>query len=97
VDIDVTCRDPYECAEAISPRVIRLGKEHLSAYRVIVDEQVYDFAPLLDNDRDLARRDFTVNAMALPLDRDELLDPHGGQRDLMSRVVRMVDPKNFTD
>ncbi len=98
-DIDVTCRDPYGCAEAISPRVIRLGRDHLSAYRVVVDEQVYDFAPLLDNDidRDLARRDFTVNAMALPLDRDELLDPHGGQRDLTSRVVRMIGPKNFTD
>ena len=98
-DIDVACRDPFECAEAISPRVIRLGKDHLSAYRVVADEQIYDFAPLLDNDidRDLARRDFTVNAMALPLDSDELLDPHGGQRDLTSRIVRMVAPKNFAD
>src|SRR5918996_2536505 len=32
---------------------------------------------------DLARRDFTVNAMAVPLDSEpDLLDPHGGLEDL---------------
>src|SRR4051812_41214627 len=99
-DVDVACRDPLGCARAISPKVIRLGKaEHLTAYRIVLGEHVYDFAPLLDNsiDRDLGRRDFTVNAMAVPLDRDELLDPHGGRRDAAARVVRMVDPKNFDD
>src|SRR5690242_19345440 len=65
-DVDVACNDPLACAQAISPRVIRLGKDHLTAYRIVLGEHVYDFAPLLDNsiDRDLGRRDFTVNAMA---------------------------------
>lgn len=42
---------------------------------------------------DLARRDFTVNAMAFdPLAR-ELADPHGGQADLAAGVIRAVgDP-----
>jgi tRNA nucleotidyltransferase/poly(A) polymerase len=99
-DVDVACSDPLACARAISPRVIRLGKEdHLTAYRIVLGEHVYDFAPLLDNsiDRDLRRRDFTVNAMAVPLAGDELLDPHGGRRDVEARVVRMVDPRNFDD
>jgi tRNA nucleotidyltransferase/poly(A) polymerase len=99
-DVDVACHDPLACARAISPRVIRLGKaEHLTAYRIVTGEHVYDFAPLLDHsiDRDLARRDFTVNAMAIPLDRDALLDPHGGRRDVETRTVRMVDPQNFDD
>jgi tRNA nucleotidyltransferase/poly(A) polymerase len=98
-DVDVACADPHDCASAIGSKVIRLGKDHLTAYRVVLGEHVYDFAPLLDNsiDRDLARRDFTVNAMAIPLDRDVILDPHGGRRDLESRTVRMVDPKNFDD
>jgi len=103
-DVDVACSDPLACARAISPRVIRLGKEdHLTAYRIVLGEHVYDFAPLLDNsiDRDLRRRDFTVNAMAVPLEGplegDELLDPHGGRRDVEARVVRMVDPQNFDD
>jgi tRNA nucleotidyltransferase (CCA-adding enzyme) len=98
-DVDVACSDPLSCARSISPKVIRLGKDHLTAYRIVLGEHVYDFAPLLDNsiDRDLRRRDFTVNAMAVPLEGDALLDPYGGRRDVEARVVRMVDPKNFDD
>lgn len=41
---------------------------------------------------DLARRDFTVNAMAYSPDRG-LIDPFGGQRDLQNKVLRAVgDP-----
>ena len=40
-------------------------------------------------EEDLARRDFTVNAMALNL-RGELRDPFGGQEDLRRRMLRCV-------
>lgn len=41
---------------------------------------------------DLARRDFTVNAMARAVD-GTLIDPHGGQADLAARKIRFVgDP-----
>jgi tRNA nucleotidyltransferase (CCA-adding enzyme) len=44
-------------------------------------------------DEDLARRDFTINAIAYHPLRAEWRDPHGGQRDLHARVVRAVgDP-----
>ncbi len=39
---------------------------------------------------DLARRDFTVNAMAVDIATGELLDPHGGQEDCKNRVLRCV-------
>lgn len=39
---------------------------------------------------DLARRDFTVNAIARNLATGELLDPHNGQQDLADRVLRCV-------
>lgn len=39
---------------------------------------------------DLARRDFTCNAMARNVDTGELLDPHGGQSDLTERMLRCV-------
>ena len=39
---------------------------------------------------DLARRDFTINAMARSVHTDELLDPSQGRRDLAARVVRFV-------
>ena len=62
-------------------------------------EHVYDFAELLDHDidADLARRDFTINAMAVHLGSGALLDPHGGQRDIERGVVRMVHAENFDD
>jgi poly(A) polymerase len=37
---------------------------------------------------DLFRRDFTINAMALRLPRLELVDPHGGVKDLHARTLR---------
>jgi poly(A) polymerase/tRNA nucleotidyltransferase (CCA-adding enzyme) len=43
---------------------------------------------------DLARRDFTLNAMAYDPDRKEIIDPHGGRDDLRGRRVRAVgDPR----
>ena len=45
-------------------------------------------------DEDLARRDFTINAIAYRPATDELRDPFGGQRDLEAGVVRAVgDPE----
>ncbi|MFM7547870.1 MAG: CCA tRNA nucleotidyltransferase [Cyanobacteriota bacterium] len=51
-------------------------------------------------DDDLARRDFTINAMALLLDgsaRGQLLDPHGGQVDLKQRQLRFLHPHSVRD
>lgn len=39
---------------------------------------------------DLARRDFTVNAMAIDIETGELLDPHGGRADCDRRLLRCV-------
>jgi tRNA nucleotidyltransferase (CCA-adding enzyme) len=45
-------------------------------------------------DEDLARRDFTINAIAYRPSSGEVRDPFGGQRDLEARVVRAVgDPE----
>ncbi len=41
-------------------------------------------------DEDLARRDFTINAIAWHPLRDELRDPFGGQDDLRARTLRTV-------
>ena len=40
---------------------------------------------------DLARRDFTINAMAIPLDGEPtLIDPHGGRGDLTAGLLRVL-------
>jgi tRNA nucleotidyltransferase (CCA-adding enzyme) len=50
-------------------------------------------------EEDLARRDFTVNAMAASLGEDfgRILDPHGGRADLEAKVIRILHPASFTD
>jgi tRNA nucleotidyltransferase/poly(A) polymerase len=46
---------------------------------------------------DLAKRDFTINAMARPLAGGDIVDPHGGADDLAARRLRMVGPSSFDD
>ncbi|GAA1453071.1 CCA tRNA nucleotidyltransferase [Nesterenkonia lacusekhoensis] len=48
---------------------------------------------------DLVRRDFTVNAMALKLPSFELVDPHGGVRDLYAGQLRTpaTPEESFSD
>jgi tRNA nucleotidyltransferase (CCA-adding enzyme) len=49
---------------------------------------------------DLARRDFTINAIALALsgpERGRLLDPFGGWEDLRRGLVRVLHSRSFVD
>lgn len=44
-------------------------------------------------EEDLARRDFTVNAIALDVSKGQLVDPYKGQKDIEAKVLRAVgDP-----
>ena len=57
-----------------------------------------DLTPLRGSiEADLARRDFTVNAMARPLAGGDRLDPHGGGDDLAARRLRMVSRAALAD
>ncbi len=54
-------------------------------------------APIAD---DLARRDFSINALALSLHPERLgtlLDPHGGRADLAAGVLRVLHRASFAD
>src|SRR5580692_5147503 len=48
-----------------------------------------EFGPGVSLEEDLARRDLTINAMAMAPD-GTLIDPHGGKRDLDARLLRHV-------
>ncbi|MCH7746149.1 MAG: hypothetical protein IIC84_08765, partial [Chloroflexi bacterium] len=51
-------------------------------------------------DEDLARRDFSINAMAVSLSPDswgDLLDPFDGRRDLQRRLIKVLHPGSFVD
>lgn len=55
-------------------------------------------APATTIEDDLRRRDFTINAMALPLGGDrQLIDPHGGRADLEAGLLRVLHLGSFVD
>ena len=103
LDVDVACRDPRNAAHRYARRVggaaFPLSERH-GAWRVAVDgtERTVDFTPLPNGiEADLATRDFTFNAMAVPVEGGERCDPHGGETDLANGVVRAVSDAIFED
>ena len=92
-----------ELAEALGTHCVSLHDEWQVARVVLNDAEwpgYVDIATIQgDIERDLCRRDFTINAMALPMSEvrhddveERLLDPCGGLPDLHAGVVRMVSP-----
>jgi poly(A) polymerase len=63
-------------------------------YPVPAENPVVSLGALAD---DLARRDFSINAMALDLAGGTLLDPHGGQADLEQRQLRLLHGASLRD
>jgi hypothetical protein len=101
LDLDVACRDPRDAAHRYARRVggaaFPLSERH-GAWRVVVDgsERTVDFTPLPNGiEADLGTRDFTLNAIAVPVEGGERCDPHGGQADLEKGIVRAVSPTIF--
>jgi len=105
MDVDVALDgDPRDAAREIARRAegsaFRLSGA-FGAWRVVGAGNAWhvDLVRLRDGDieADLAARDFTINAMAEPLDGGELLDPHGGRADLAARRLRMVSEEGLAD
>lgn len=53
--------------------------------------------PSLSIEDDMARRDFTVNAIARRLETGQLVDPFHGAEDLERGVLRTVGPRSFAE
>jgi tRNA nucleotidyltransferase/poly(A) polymerase len=102
VDLDVACREPEAAARAYA----RAGggapfalSDRWGAWRVALEDgRTVDFTLLRDGiEDDLATRDFTVNAIAVPVDGGDHVDPYGGRADLESRTLRAVKAAVFAD
>jgi len=102
VDVDlVVADDPAAAARGLARAAggapFPLSDRH-GAWRVVRDGHTVDISrshgPVAD---DLGRRDFTINAMAVPLAGGEVLDPHGGRADLEAGRLRAVSEQVFAD
>jgi tRNA nucleotidyltransferase (CCA-adding enzyme) len=56
-----------------------------------------DYDHNLRVEEDLARRDFTINAMAEDLSTGKLVDPLNGRADIKERLIRITNPDSFKD
>jgi hypothetical protein len=103
VDLDVACGDPRAAAFRFAKREggapFPLSERH-GAWRVAAEgsDETVDFTPLPDGiEADLATRDFTINAIAVPVGGGDAVDPHSGRADLAARVLRAVSDTIFRD
>jgi putative nucleotidyltransferase with HDIG domain len=102
MDIDIAvARDARRFAARLAEdkggRLVVMGSPGKVVYRVAAGDRLFDITPLAGKslEKDLGRRDFTINAMALSLRSRRLVDLHGGQQDLRAGTVRMVHPNAF--
>lgn len=70
----------------IGERTYEITTHRADAYDPDSRKPAVSFGDSIDDD--LARRDFTVNAMAVDLHTGELIDPHGGRVDLSTATLR---------
>jgi putative nucleotidyltransferase with HDIG domain len=104
-DVDVVVaedaqRSARRLARAIEGHVFPLS-ERFGAWRVIAPDRSWqsDLTPARGGSitADLAHRDFTINAMALPLGGGELIDPHRGRSDLDGRLLRVIGERSYRE
>ncbi len=103
IDLDVACREPRAAAHRFAGRhggaPFPLSERH-GAWRVVAEgsAQTVDFTPLPDGiEADLATRDFTINAIAVPVGGGDAVDPYHGRGDLEARIIRAVSDTVFVD
>ncbi len=106
LDLDVVVDgDPAEAASAVANAAGRAAcfalSEDFGAWRVVARDSSWqlDVEPLRGGsvEADLRLRDFTVNAIAEPIEGGAPIDPLGGLADLAARRLRMVGPGAFAD
>ncbi|OGS21806.1 MAG: hypothetical protein A2252_06670 [Elusimicrobia bacterium RIFOXYA2_FULL_39_19] len=95
-------------ATRLKCRVITLDNVN-RIYRIVLKQEAgiitLDFSLMAGKniEEDLARRDFTINAMSLPLSMDthsfksKLIDPFNGVSDIHTKTIRAITEKNFKD
>jgi putative nucleotidyltransferase with HDIG domain len=106
IDIDVVIDgDAERAARAIAHAAGKAAcfplSERFGAWRIVAHDKHWqvDVERLCGQtlQEDLARRDFTVNAIAEPLQGGELIDPLGGRDDLAASCLRAVSGRAFAD
>ena len=100
----VTAHTKFGTAKWFLPENLKAGHDTLDL--ITARSETYKHPAALPTvkpgslDDDLRRRDFTINALAVRLDRShfgELRDDHNGLNDLQKGIIRVLHPGSFID
>jgi len=105
-DIDLAVPGDAEAAAAVASRALGGPRfalsEEFGAWRVLSRDRAVaaaDISPLQGEtiEQDLGRRDFALNAVAIPLAGGEPIDPFGGLADAAGGVLRVLGAQSYAD
>ena len=89
-----------KCSEIFDAKFIPLDEIN-KIYRLVFKDKIncIDITNPLDNslEKDLKRRDLTINSLAVNLNTLNLIDVTGGADDLNNKKINMISEQNFVD
>ena len=89
-----------KCSEIFDAKFIPLDEIN-KIYRLVFKDKIncIDITNPLDNslEKDLKRRDLTINSLAVNLNTLNLIDVTGGADDLNNKKINMISKQNFVD
>lgn len=87
-------------AQTLDAVFIPLDEEN-KIYRLVMKDKVnyIDITNPVEGslEKDIMRRDFTINSIVLNIKTGEIIDLTGGEEDLKNGIIRMIKPENFDD
>lgn len=105
-DRDIILIHPNICdlvkniAQKINATFVELDKDWEIYRLVCADKKNYiDFAKAIDNniEKDIKRRDITINAIAYNIEKNEIFDLVNGLKDLSNKKIQAICEQNFID
>ena len=104
VDRDIAIKDAENFAKKLAKifnaTFIELDSEN-KIYRLVLEDKInyLDISEIQGENivEDLSRRDFTMNAIAIDLSNEKILDPYNGQEDIKNKIIRHIKDSNFSD
>lgn len=87
-------------SDSLEAHFVPLDTEN-KIYRIVLKDKINYIdlaAPIGENiEKDILRRDLTLNAIAFDLEKNEFLDPANGIKDIENKVIKGISEQNFTD
>ena len=89
-----------DLADKISAYFIELDAVN-NIYRLVLEDKInyIDIAKPIENDfeKDIKRRDLTINAIAYDINKEQFIDIVGGIKDIKNKKIKGISPQNFED